>query len=365
MEIQGLKFRRLARFFHQKLPRKPHNWFPKLSLILVPLILSYSTALWLPYAAGTSWFPTVAYLSKLLTLSPLILPAIAPSSWGTVHSDPHEAHPDIAKLFNVISAASALLHAKTTVCSLLYNLPGSYKHRHSAKIPFDVEKRTKWERTATAVEKVLGSMADHPVVAATGKDVLLSALSLGLWAAVHRIDISDMLRCVCPVYKSAKHSLVSALEHAKSEVAKAKTETSSLKEEESHKHEQEPEPEPEPTPAMTLRRRGRPAKSVNGPGEETAHQTPKRRGRPKKTVTAAVKSELEQPEQDDDAASENKTFQPTQAVKREVESAGSGDVLLPQDDFDWEPAALAWGLAVLGGLGAGSAAVFGGECMAE
>jgi hypothetical protein len=340
------------------LPRKPRNWVPKLPLLIVPLALNYLVMLCIPSSAGTTSFPTAVVMSKLLTLAPLILPAIAPASWGTVHGNPRDAYPDITKLFNRISAASALLHAKTTISALLYNLPGSYKHRHSIKIPFDTEKRSKWERTATAVEKVLGSMTDHPAVAAAGKDALLCAVSLGLWAAVRSTDVHNMLRSIYSPSARSGPEVVSS--------TKEKIEPVSAHEEE------EPSHQAVPPLSMTLRRRGRPKKgsvssigSFNGHAEDTAstaHQTPRRRGRPRK-----VKQEAEpEPEPEHDGlepeeAPDDKTYEPTPAVEAYVALAD----VLPEDDFDWEPAALAWGLTAVGGLGLGSAAVFGAECVSR
>jgi hypothetical protein len=358
------------------LPTKPKNWFPHLSLLLTPLLLNYLTLLYLPITPGTASFPATILLTKLLTLAPLLLPANAPPSWGTVPRDPHSTHPAITTLFNTIATASALLHAKTTLAALLYNLPDSHKHRHSSivTIPFfDTEKRSQWERTATAVEKVLGAMADHPAVAAAGKDVLLCALGLGLWAAVRGADVGGMVRVVWPGFLSGGFKL-----RGRGGLVKTEAETSS------HGGDDEEEREGDtnaggggtaaavPPLSMTLRRRGRPKKtsvssvgSSNGNHEDAtaATVTPKRRGRPRK-----VKPEPEpEPDLDMDMDMDleevpgDKTYEPTPAVRAD---AALGDVL-PEDDFDWEPAALAWGLTALAGLGVGSAAVFGGECVSR
>jgi hypothetical protein len=352
---------RIARTLCRLLPRKPKNWFPHLSLLLVPLALNYLATLWLPSTAGTASFPTAVALTRALTLAPLILPAIAPTSWGTVHADPHDGYRGITRLFNLISVASALLHAKTTVSALLYNLPDSHRHRHSIKLPFDTEKRSKWERTATAVEHVLGSLTDHPAVAAAGRDALLCALSLGLWAAVRGTDVGGMLRAMWPFSTSESEGA--------SDEGVAKTEPSAHDEGEGATN------AAVPPLSMTLRRRGgRASKKTSvssiasadmpAPFEESTHTPPtppRRRGRPRK-----VKPEPEpEPEQDDglepEEVPDDKTYVPTPAVKA---SAGLGDVL-PEDDFDWEPASLAWGLTALAGLGVGSAAVFGAECVSR
>lgn len=54
-------------------------------------------------------------------------------------------------------------------------------------------------------------------------------------------------------------------------------------------------------------------------------------------------------------------YKPSSAV---AASVAEGDVI-PVDRLDWESAALAWGLTAFGGLGCGSAGVFGGECIAR
>ncbi|KAK4252366.1 hypothetical protein C7999DRAFT_36876 [Corynascus novoguineensis] len=382
---------RLARVFHFMFPEKPRKWFPRLPLLLIPLALNYLVTLWLPGTAGTPSFPTAVLLSKFLTFAPLVLPAIAPTSWGTVHPDPREAYPDITKLFNFIAAANALLHAKTTLSALLYNLPDSHKHRHSIKIPFDTERRTKWERTATAAEKVLGSMADHPAVAAAGKDALMCALSLGLWVAVRSVDVGNMLHALYdPNATWSRRPRLPSLpvkdRAAGGKRAKAKLTHAGKREQEDAEEKTAPSPPANggvPPLSMTLRRRGgrhskkTSASSVNsavdGPVENTTtaaanhdhDQAPKRRGRPRK-----VKSEHEpeskpklEPEldRDDDNNDDDDTYRPTPAVRADVRL---GDPV-PPDDFDWEPAALAWGLTAVGGLGLASAAVFGAECLAR
>ncbi|KAH6636485.1 hypothetical protein F5144DRAFT_567658 [Chaetomium tenue] len=364
---------RIAQIFHRILPKKPQNWFPHLSLLLVPLVANYVVTLWFPATTWTPSFPTFVALSKILTLAPLILPTIAPTSWGIVHSDPHDAYPDITKLFNTISAGTIILYIKTTICALVDNLPDSSKPCHTLlNVPLDTEKRSQWERTATAVERILTSMTDHPAVAAAGKDVLLCALSLGLWAAVRSTDVSNMLRSLTPIHESPRRFLsgVSPSKPTKPEPAPGPEETT--------------HPAAVPSFGMTLRRPRRSARgsisstgSSNSPGEDTTttaatHEPPKRRGRPRKAKTEPKpdpnpnpkqRQQKHQPKQEDSPANDDKTYVPTPAVEAEA-GRGLGDVV-PKDDFDWESAALAWGVTVLGGLGLGGAAVWGAECLAR
>ncbi|KAK3357368.1 hypothetical protein B0T25DRAFT_538989 [Lasiosphaeria hispida] len=332
---------RLAKFLNRASPPKPQNWTPKLSVFLVPLALNYAAIFSLPSATGTTWFPAAATIVKLLSFAPLVLPAIIPESWGTTHSHIHDSYRDISKVFQVMSVMSALLHAKASVTGLLYNLPDAYKHRHSIKILFDTEKRSAWDRSATAFEKVLGAVTDHPVVAAAGKDVLLSALSLGLWAAVRAMDAGDIVKSVAPSCEA----------FGSSSSGKASADI----------HEIEPRlKEKAPGPSFELSRlRDQPTQSSassisssNGPSDDGA-PTPRKRGRPRKIKTES-EADLEEIPGDS-------TYEPT---PEERSSIVEGDIV-PGDEFDWESAALAWGLTALGGLGAGSAAVFGAECVSR
>ncbi|KAL2271579.1 hypothetical protein VTJ83DRAFT_950 [Remersonia thermophila] len=364
---------RISRLLHRLIPEKPKNWFPRISLLLVPILGSYLATLWLPYAANTASFPTAVFLSKLLTLAPLILPAVAPLSWGTVHPDPHAPYADIRRLFNVISAASALIHAQTTYTALRYNFPDPYLHRHSIAglLHFDAEKRSRRERSATAIQKVLGALTDHPAVAAAGKDVLLSALSLGLWAAVRATDIESMLTGLCSAFKSAWGAVSKQAGEGAGAIAKA---VESVGVSTSRHHDASDDDPDVPPLSMTLRSRDRPAStkasvsSIEDPAT-AAVTTSRRRGRPRKVKTDPEPEPETEPtsspsgprEPAGGPEEEDKTYHPTPAVKAD---AGLGDVL-PEDAFDWEPAALAWGLTAVGGLGLASAAVFGAECVSR
>ncbi|KAK0711243.1 hypothetical protein B0H67DRAFT_584735 [Lasiosphaeris hirsuta] len=332
---------RLAKFLNKVFPAKPQNWAPNLSVFLVPLALSYAAIFSLPSVSGTTWFPTVITMAKLLSFAPLFLPAIIPESWGTTHSHIHDAYRDISKVFQVMSVVSALLHAKASVNGLLYNLPDAYKHRHSIKIPFDTEKRSAWDRSATAFEKVLGAVMDHPVVAAAGKDVLLSALSLGLWAAVRAMDAGDIAKSAVPSYVAFGSSPL------------GKT-SADAPETEPRLNDEAPGPS-----SIASKLRDRPTQSrisnissSNDPSDDGVPM-PRKRGHPQK-----IKAE---PKVDPEEIPDDGTYEPT---PEEQSSIVEGDII-PGDEFDWESAALAWVLTVLGGLGAGSAAVFGAECVSR
>jgi len=326
----------IARFFDKAFPPKPANWLLKPSFNIAVLALNYAAVFSLPHAAGTTWFPYAAWCARSLSLMPLIAPTIAPGAWGTIVEDHHDPYVDISKLFRFMSVASALLHAKTTLASFLYDLPGAYKHRHSIPIPFDTEKRSAWERSATAVERILDATNDHPVMGAAGRDTLVSALSLGLWAAVRAINADEILKSAVPFYgfKSTHSDTTHPRESDSQDLASQ--------------------------PSRTLRRRDLGIRSrfpnisnFNEFGEEgTPTPAPRRRGRPRKA--------RHEPTPDPEEVPGDTTYEPTASEKASV----VGDVVT-EDDSDWESTALAWGLTALGGLGMGSAAVFGAECIAR
>ncbi|KAK3333822.1 hypothetical protein B0T19DRAFT_483803 [Cercophora scortea] len=337
---------RLAKLLDRVFPPKPTSWSPKPSLLVTSLLLNYAAILWAPFTIGTSSFTTVTALAKILSFLPLVLPTVVPEAWGVVHPHPRDAYAAYTKTSQLMSLASILLHAKTTIAGLFYNLPESYKHRHSLKIPFDTEKRSKWEQSATAIEKVLGSMTDHPVVRAAGQDVLVSALSLGFWAAVRSMDVGDMLHAAIPSYKAAPGSPADEASKTPSKADEAASSELSV----------------------SLRGRGLPAAKPaipnitvsNGLSDEA---TPRRRGRPRKTKPEPEPEPEPEPKAEPDLEEllGDETYQPTAG---EEATLVQSDVV-PDDDFDWESASLAWGLTALGGLGTGSSAVFGAECVAR
>ncbi|KAL0473228.1 hypothetical protein QR685DRAFT_516201 [Neurospora intermedia] len=356
---------RLSKLLARAFPPKPTNWFPKPAFFHILLVLNYAVMLWAPRTAGTIHFPTAVAISKALSLAPLVLPAIIPKSWGKIQAEPHDSYSSFTKLFNVMSVASLLLHGKTSIAALWDNLPGSYKHRHSVRIPFDIEKRSAWERSTTAMEKILGSMNDHPAVAAAGKDVLLCAFSLGIWAAVRALDVDHMLKAVAPFYgrKSGRKELPPSNPKA--------AEMGSTEPFESISESEPSRPSSSSGLTMKLRDRGKhvssklaEALSANGNADTSPKEAPRRRGRPRK-IKQEPTPERELGTIDEvagvpDAVSDS-TYEPTPAVKAQ---AVEGDVL-PDDEFDWESAALAWGLTALGGLGVGSSAVYGAECVSR
>ncbi|KAF7533484.1 hypothetical protein G7054_g7039 [Neopestalotiopsis clavispora] len=320
------------------LPPKPTNWCPHPILFLGAVLVNLTSLFVLPYAAETPSFVKILLATRLSTFLPVILPKIVPVSWGTVHPHPHDAFSSYTTLFRIVSLASFALHGKATFFGLRYNMPDSHYHRHSRFLPWDVEKRSIWEQSTTALGKILGSTIDHPVVAAVGWDVLLSALSLGFWSAVRATDVQGIITATFPYSLKADSRT-----HPVSNTGTL----SAIKEEDKFPD----SPLAESTPA--LRQRGRPKSrgasvasiaSSDVATDDQAPATTKRRGRPKKKV-----------------AHEDEAYEPEPAEARQL---SEGDIL-PPDELDWESAALGWGLAAIGGLGFAEAGVFGAECTAR
>lgn len=246
---------------------------------------------------------------------------------GIVLPQKRKADPAFMDLFRFMGLVTLVLHGMATVTGLTYNLPHAHYHRHSKILPWDIEERSRWERTTTAFGKIFGATRDHPVVAGAGFDVLISALSVGLWAALRPLEAGDILSSVVPLYKKEE-------DDANSSDQLADDENSELDE----------------PPISTMRRSGRarkPAAKDNDNNSRTP--APRHRGRPRKI------------RQDPAEEPGDNTYEPT---PQEKYSAPVGDSL-PAQGPDGEAAALAWGLISIGGLGLGSVGVLGGELLAR
>lgn len=187
-------------------PPKPAGWTLEPGFYLISVLASYGTALIIPPVAETPPLGRAMATSRALTFVPLLLQTIVPRSWGAIHTHHHDDASDaFTDLFRLMSIASIVLHSIATFHGLRCNVPHAHYHRHSKFLPWDIEERSRWERTTTAVGKLLGATRDHPVVTAVGYDVLLSGLSTGLWAAVRSLQANDILRSVVPLYGQSLH----------------------------------------------------------------------------------------------------------------------------------------------------------------
>ncbi|KAI0392191.1 hypothetical protein F5Y17DRAFT_437404 [Xylariaceae sp. FL0594] len=396
-----------TRFRDALFPPKPAGWVPAVGFFYATIGLNLGLTFLLPYAAGTPSFVTTALLARASSFLLLALPRIVPERWGRIRQHPHDGYEQLTKLFRFLSMSAFVLHVKTSLVALVSNAPDSHYHRHSALLPWDSEERSRWERGTSAVEKVLGSTSDHPVVAAVGWDVLLCALSLGLWAAVRGINARNMISSSIPGTSSLldttsiSNKLKQATDKGRSALQELKPQLVDKSHKREHEHEHELEQEEDHEQRVTRRRgrsgRGRAGSLASSPGasEDTtavpqSPTTPSKRGRgrPRKAkqtphqddnntdnelvVTTRPtarrgkdsKTRHQDHRRDEGDDDEDGPYVPTPAAARSA-LALEGDELPPNEEINGESAALAWTLAALGGLPAAGAAVFGGECVSR
>jgi len=177
---------------------KPEGFVPKPALYTILLLSNFGATFLIPYASNTPSFMTVSLLSRALPFLFLALPYLIPESWGTVNSHPHDTHTTYTTLFRTISTISTLLHFKSSFSAIFHNTPESTYYRHSLLHPFKEEYRSALNRGSTALSRVFGAISEHPAISAFGGDVLLSGLSLGIWAAIRGLDPADMLGSSVP-----------------------------------------------------------------------------------------------------------------------------------------------------------------------
>ncbi|KAI9817508.1 MAG: hypothetical protein M1827_001118 [Pycnora praestabilis] len=319
-----------AYFFTQDMirqwfPTKPLYWTPHPVVDILPLTISYICIFLLPFASNTPSFTPILVTPHVLFYFPLVLRSIVPLSWGTVHSSTELAHRATTATLRFISIGSFLLHGKATLVALLDNAPESHYYRRSIFFYHVEEHRSKFEQGSTAVTKVLGALADHPAVNSVGWDVLLSGLSLILWATVRNLDVIAMLE------GSALYSRVNEVLLGKAtELANNVREEQALHTASSNRGKVKPKSSTQSGLAGLARRSTRISKLEQEKSSDT----------------------------DEDFVPDTGGDDDSVADMNEIEV---------EDDLteETEAGALAWGLVTLGGLGVGSAGVFGGEVISR
>lgn len=268
---------------------------------------------------------------------------IAPAVLGSIHSSVHSAHRSSATIFKSLSIISFLLHARQTATALLDNSPPPTYRKYSYIWNSHPETQHSTLYLArVAFSRVLGALSDNPAISAVAWDVLLSALSLCLWAVVRGLDVGDMLSATVP-FKTAQ-------------------------EEEKHVSFEGEKPKPngpvETVASPTSKRgRGRPRKDAATLAAPTASTSSARELRrsirhPRPTPSSSATSALHgiEDSEDDDSG----PYVPPADVAAEVEGLEPEDEGAETVVEEAEAAALGWGLFALGGLGVLSAGVCGG-----
>lgn len=234
-------------WFEKIVPQRANNWLPSSGFYIALLLFGHGAMFLTPFAANTSSFGKIALLSVSLPFAPLLLPYVIPEHWGTTYDHPHKAHSSCMGVFRSISVISSILHFRTTGLALLHNTPENHYYRHSILHPLEKIHRSNTNRIFKALERVLGSIADHPAVGSVGYDVLLSGLSLGTWSAIRALDGNEILRVVIPWMNKSSTGV---------------------------KVKEEVESTAKSTDISPLRRRGRPRKSTKSQQDTTYVPTP-------------------------------------------------------------------------------------------
>ncbi|KAH7360658.1 hypothetical protein BKA65DRAFT_190203 [Rhexocercosporidium sp. MPI-PUGE-AT-0058] len=346
---------RYSHFLERIIPRKKDGFIPKPALYSSLLFISFATVFIIPYAADTTAFVNVSCISGILPFSFLLLPYIIPTEWGTIISHPHDSHSTYMTLLRVISTFSAGLHLKSTFLALSHNTPESTYYRHNLLNPFKEEHRSVLGRGSTAVGRVFGAMGEHPAVGSVAWDVILTGLSLGVWAAIRGLDASDMLSSSIPFMGHTKRPSEGLADSnfwgikTKKEKAIVTTDVST--------------DEPRRGP-------GRPKKTEISKGIEAQERNPSSTARRRKGIARKSASLGEKGFQRADHHRERSKRATSRTYSGR--SRNSDDEYTPSEyervdegdedaEEDFESAALAWGLLSIGGLGTGSAAVYGAE----
>ena len=274
-----------------------------------------------------------------------------PQRFRVSYENVHLAHRSYANIFAAISVFALGSYAWFTGAAILDNTPELHLHHRSIfSWPFHFRasqpEATHLQQIETAVNRVLGALGDHPAVNAVGWDVLLSAISLGMWCIVHGVDVDGIIECsIWPGHTSSKHG--QQKDHELKHV--------------SFDHAIKDEDGDTALPSPTKKPRGRPKKVDKDPSGATKASS-KAAQKAEETVSIATpkrRTRKRSHQSHDDAEdTEDEDYVPDRTTAAELEH------LDHEEDHGGavaEAGALVWGLCALGGLGVGTAAALGSE----
>lgn len=310
-------------------------------LLSFPALLSFVWLSFLPTLQQTSLWTSFSSIGYFVV--PLLLASLAqPNSLHKVkkHTSVHQARKSYEDIFRVLTLASLGLHVMKSYQAIVDEAP---PHRYlSHDFVWNTHREqgnTRYEQAWTVIVRVIGALSDNPVISQVGWDVLLSVLSLCVWAVWHGVDVVAMLRCSGLSWSLPKAPLQSdyaTTSKEKSEIGDAVGEIA----------------EHISVASPTKRGRGRPKRGSAAIAKDHISSAGSATGSLRRSTRRREASY--EPTSDDDS-----NYVPTQGTQDAVE----------EFDFDseeglaneTEAAALAWGLFSLGGLGAVTAGVLGAE----
>jgi hypothetical protein len=264
---------------------------------------------------------------------------------------------------------SLLLHLSTSGLALFLNTP---KAQDTATTKYNLVWNTHERvppslaaRVSVGLSKVLGSIADNPVVRKVGWDVLLSAVTLTTWSALRSLDVHDMLASVgCPGFKVREshesHPLTAAATKGINEIREsAKLGIKDVKESAKHVSffsNEDGQPETPESPSKRLSR----ASSPSSPSKRSARSaSPSKRGRGRPRKSEGTIADVDFPEDEPRDGDYRPPLSQRDEQEHELEKVPSSGEAEAAEAA--ESAALTWGMLALGGLGLGSAGVWGAE----
>lgn len=250
---------------------------------------------------------------------------------------------------------SVVLYWKQGVTALRDNTPEALAQQSDSLWTryFHSQQHTALERSRTALTRLLNAISSHPAAAAVGWDVLLSAASLCAWAFVRNLDAADMLKCSAVPWLN----LPEDRDGDESERSGRHVAFTDDEDDDAASHALTNNVSPPTTP--TRSRRGRPKRAA-APKSEDPPASPT-----KATRQSTRRRKPAAPEASAAADDSDGPFVPSGESSKAIALSGSttergeaGDEELVEEA---ESCALAWGLFVLGGLGAAGASVNGAE----
>ncbi|TKA53650.1 hypothetical protein B0A49_12947 [Cryomyces minteri] len=348
------------------------------ALYILPVLWSFACIGSLPSVVDKPIFNYL--LATGYIVLPILLsasPDLIPKGWGTYHPTTASLTRSHARLFSLVALASLLLHARATLTAITTEAPpAAYTRRSFVWTTHAPATRSYLQRGEMATGHVLGALADHPAVAAVGWDVLLSALSLGVWSVVRGVDVGAMGRCVGGALWEGSGGGSSSDRGLEIDGTAGEKETKGTEKGKSvpiaRRHDSRSEPRAPPpatasSPSLPVKRpRGRPRKDAAAAAAAATQPAPpappasssSTRNAPAPSAASSRRSArlpsapaapAEVPDADSDSDSDP-PYVPSPSTAHAVAQ-------LPQGA---EEAGVAWGLLVVGGLGATGAGVLGG-----
>lgn len=352
---------------------------PHSIVFLLPALWSNIVILYSSVLRTHALWPTISGLTYFII--PLLLAAAAqPNALHKVskHVDTVAARSSSIPVFRLLSWSAFLMHGYRTFVAIVDNAPaqdreGSYYYYNILfnAVLSSEPRPSLYEQIFTTVAKVFSIVHTDPIVGSVAWDVILSALSLCIWAFTRALPPRTMLECAGVLWTRAELDTVtssisttvasatdSVRKRALSVGKRASEITESFRETIASPTKDVANANPRAAaPETPAKRRGRPKKGdapskAAAPDAETPAPTRKRRAQ-------KARAPAEEQEGDDDV----------DYVAPPVTRRQAARLALERDEFDderqgveeGEAGALAWALWLLGGLGVGMSSVLGAE----